>query len=222
MTIDMLGNKKSVKQMLAIRAPEVPLIPGYTGDNQDLKHLKEQAIKVGFPLLLKAAAGGGGKGMRVVERDDQLDDSISSVQTEAKNSFGSGVLLLERYFASCRHVEIQILGDMHGTVVHLGERECSIQRRHQKVIEESPSPIMTSDLRARMGAAAVAIAKLSNYVGVGTCEFLVDEHLNFYFLEVNTRLQVEHRVTEKVFGVDLVECQIRVAEGINSWTDLAS
>jgi acetyl/propionyl-CoA carboxylase alpha subunit len=212
-TIDMLGNKQLVKQMLTTRAPDVPLIPGYNGDNQEREHLKEQALRVGFPLLLKAAAGGGGKGMRVVDEPSQLDEFISSVQTEAKNSFGNDVLLLERYFVSCRHIEIQIFGDTHGNVIHLGERECSIQRRHQKIIEESPAPGMSAELRARMGAAAVRIGKLANYVGAGTVEFLLDDQNNFYFLEVNTRLQVEHRVSEKTAGADLVRCQIRVAEG---------
>ncbi|MEM9521197.1 MAG: biotin carboxylase N-terminal domain-containing protein [Actinomycetota bacterium] len=202
--IDSMGDKIAAKR-LAIEAgvPTLPSSEDLAGD--DL---------VGYPLLVKAAAGGGGKGMRIVESADQLSDAVASAQREALGGFGDDTVFLERYVASSRHVEIQILGDAHGTIVHLGERECSIQRRHQKIIEESPSPVVDGDMRAAMGDAAVALARQMGYESAGTVEFLVDDRTReFFFLEVNTRLQVEHPVTEEVTGIDLVREQLRIAGG---------
>lgn len=206
-----MGSKKAAKEL--VQKIGVPLVPGYNGEKQDIDVLAAEAKKIGFPVLIKAAMGGGGKGMRIVNAEKDLISSIEAAKREAEKSFGDGTLILEKYFTSVRHVEIQIIGDNHGNHFHLYERECSIQRRHQKIIEESPSVVLTSDLRKRMGASAVAIAKALNYTSVGTVEFIVDEQLNYYFLEVNTRLQVEHPVTEMVTELDLVELQIRIAEG---------
>jgi len=210
-TIRLLGDKLLAREA-ALKA-NLPVVPGadiaYDDDNIAL----DTARTIGFPILVKAAAGGGGKGMRVVESEELFSEALTSASHEAKSAFGDGRVFIEKYLAKPRHVEIQILCDEHGKCIHLGERECSIQRRHQKVIEESPSPIMTEELRERMGHAAVDIAKVSGYVGAGTVEFLVDQDLSFYFLEVNTRLQVEHPVTELVTGVDLVKEQVAVAEG---------
>jgi Acetyl/propionyl-CoA carboxylase, alpha subunit len=191
----------------------VPLVPGYHGEEQDLDTLMAEAKKVGFPLLIKASAGGGGKGMKVVEDEAGLKDGIASAQREAKASFGDEKVLIERYLATPRHVEIQVFADTHGHCVHLFERDCSIQRRHQKVVEEAPAPGLTQATRDAMGAAAVRAAKAIDYTGAGTVEFLLDTDGSFYFMEMNTRLQVEHPVTEAITGLDLVEWQLRVAAG---------
>ena len=209
--IGLLGDKLAARAC-AIEAG-LPVVPGATIDGASAEEALAIATKVGFPVLVKAAAGGGGKGMRVVRSADMLEESLKTAASEAKSAFGDGRVYLEKYLERPRHIEIQILCDMHGNGIHLGERECSIQRRHQKVIEESPSPVMTPELRERMGMASVNIAKRAGYVGAGTCEFMVDQDLSFYFLEVNTRLQVEHPVTEMVTGVDLVKEQIAIAEG---------
>jgi 3-methylcrotonyl-CoA carboxylase alpha subunit len=206
-----MGLKREAKQ--TARQANVPVIPGYDGAEQGEGRLAEEAQRVGFPLLIKASAGGGGKGMRVVRSSSELSGAIAAARREAEASFGDGTLLIERYVDRPRHVEIQILGDQQGTVVHLFERECSIQRRHQKIIEESPSTALDPALRERMGAAAVAIAQAIGYHNAGTVEFIVDPEGRFYFLEVNTRLQVEHPVTEAVTGLDLVREQIRIARG---------
>ncbi len=195
-----------------MRAAGVPTVPGYAGGGAAADYAVA-AHQIGYPVLVKAAAGGGGKGMRIVRAASELSDSLASAQREAANAFGDGSVFLERYLESAHHVEFQIFGDQHGNVVHLFERECSIQRRHQKIIEESPSPLMDSELRAQMGAAAVAAARAVNYVNAGTVEFIVDAERHFYFLEMNTRLQVEHPITEWVTGLDLVKLQIRVAAG---------
>jgi acetyl/propionyl-CoA carboxylase alpha subunit len=189
------------------------LAPASTQTADEIKLAKKTASEIGFPVLIKAAAGGGGKGMRIVEKEADLEAALKTAASEATSAFGDKRVYIEKYIARPRHIEIQILADTHGNVVHLGERECSIQRRHQKVIEESPSAVVDTDLRLRMGDAAVAIARESGYVGAGTVEFLVDEDLNFYFLEVNTRLQVEHPVTEMVTGIDLVQEQFKIAAG---------
>jgi len=206
-----LGDKLEARRT-ALKA-KLPVVPGAEFDNSDSKNVNSIAEEVGYPVLIKAAAGGGGKGMRVVESEDKLSESIESAIREAGSAFGDGRVYLEKFVVKPRHVEIQILADMYGHAVYLGERECSIQRRHQKVIEESPSPIITPELRRKMGEAAVNIVRESKYVGAGTVEFLVDQNLNFYFLEVNTRLQVEHPVTEMVTGIDIVREQFRIAEG---------
>ncbi len=210
-TIALLGDKLEARKM-AIKA-NLPLVPGAEFDNSNISEVESIAEKIGYPVLIKAAAGGGGKGMRVVEDKEKLSESIKSAIREATSAFGDGRVYLEKYVIKPRHVEIQILADMYGSAIYLGERECSIQRRHQKVIEESPCPIMTPELLKKMGEAAVNIVKESKYVGAGTVEFLVDKDLNFYFLEVNTRLQVEHPVTEMVTGIDIVREQFRIAEG---------
>lgn len=209
--IELMGSKRLSK--IAMIEAGVPCIPGYEGGEQSLEHLTEQGQKIGFPLMVKASAGGGGRGMRLVETADDLSAALATARSEAENAFGSGELILERAVIAPRHVEVQVFGDTHGNVVYLFERDCSIQRRHQKVVEEAPCPVMTDDLRQRMGEAAVAAAKSCNYVGAGTVEFLLDSNGNFYFLEMNTRLQVEHPVTELITGLDLVEWQLRVANG---------
>ncbi|MFQ6008894.1 MAG: acetyl-CoA carboxylase biotin carboxylase subunit [Candidatus Zixiibacteriota bacterium] len=210
-TIRLLGDKLAARET-ALRAG-LPIIPGAEIGSHDQDAVHGIAEKIGYPVLVKAAAGGGGKGMRVVQSPEGLDEALASASREAASAFGDGRVYLEKFLVRPRHIEFQILCDRHGNCIHLGERECSIQRRHQKVIEESPSPIMTPELRERMGAAAVNMAKKSGYVGAGTVEFLVDERRSFYFLEVNTRLQVEHPVTEMVTGLDLVKEQIHIAEG---------
>lgn len=206
-----MGSKIEAKKIM--QANGVPTIPGYQGDDQSEATIKQEAIKIGFPVLLKASAGGGGKGMRIVRAENELDKAIQAAKNEAKNSFGDDTLLIEKYFDSSRHIEFQIFGDKHGNAVHLYERECSIQRRYQKVVEESPSPFLLNETRNKMGASAVAACKAIQYDNAGTIEFIVDNQQNYYFLEVNTRLQVEHPVTEMVTGLDLVEWQIVVAEG---------
>jgi len=210
-TIALLGDKLAARKT-AIQAG-LPVVPGAEFDNKDLNTVAKKAAEIGYPVLIKAAAGGGGKGMRVVKSESSLTESVESAIREAGSAFGDGRVYLEKYLEKPRHIEIQILTDSHGKAVYLGERECSIQRRHQKVIEESPSPIVSRELRQRMGEAAVNIARKSGYLGAGTVEFLIDQNLNYYFLEVNTRLQVEHPVTEMVTGIDLVREQIRIAEG---------
>jgi len=211
-TIKLLGDK-IVARKTAVKAG-LPVIPGVEIDGNRLKEAIKQAEKIGFPILIKATAGGGGKGMRIVKSKKDFEESVRRASSEAKSAFGDGRVFIEKYLERPRHIEIQILCDQFGNAIHLGERECSIQRRHQKLIEESPSPIMTDKLRQQMGEAAVKIAKRSNYVGAGTVEFMYDERKrSFYFLEVNTRLQVEHPVTEMVTGIDLVKQQIAIAEG---------
>ncbi|KAF1697656.1 acetyl/propionyl/methylcrotonyl-CoA carboxylase subunit alpha [Pseudoxanthomonas koreensis] len=206
-----MGSKAGAKQLMATAGG--PVVPGYNGEDQSLATLSREAARTGFPLMVKAAHGGGGKGMRVVHRLDDFVPALESCQREARNAFGRDRVLLERYVATPRHIEIQVFGDAHGEVIHLNERECSAQRRYQKVLEESPSPFLTPELRAAMGQAAVAAARAIGYVNAGTVEFIVDADGNFYFMEINTRLQVEHPVTEMVTGLDLVEWQLRVAAG---------
>ncbi|MBC7842320.1 MAG: acetyl-CoA carboxylase biotin carboxylase subunit [Gemmatimonadaceae bacterium] len=203
---------KTAARTLAVAAG-VPVVPGTTSALRDAVEAREVAETFGYPVLLKAAAGGGGKGMRVVHSADELHDALASAQREALNAFGDDAVYVEKYIDGPRHVEIQVLGDTHGTMLHLGERECSVQRRHQKMIEEAPSIAVTPELRARMGATAVAAARAAGYVNAGTCEFLLDRNGNYYFLEMNTRIQVEHPVTELVTGIDLVQWQIRIAGG---------
>ena len=206
-----MGSKREAKALVSKAG--VPVIPGYDGADQNPKVLAAQAVEVGFPVLLKASAGGGGKGMKLVREEAGLADAIASAAREGESSFGDGTLLVEKYIDNPRHVEIQILGDSHGNLIHLNERECSIQRRHQKVIEEAPSPALDAALRKQMGEAAVLCGKAIAYENAGTVEFIVAPDRSFYFLEVNTRLQVEHPVTECLTGLDLVEEQIRVAQG---------
>jgi len=209
--IALMGDKARAKARMLEAG--VPCLPGYQGDAQDDASFGAAAEEVGYPLLVKAAAGGGGRGMRRVGAADELEAALSGARSEAENAFGDGRLLLEKLVERARHVEVQVLADAHGTVLHLGERECSAQRRFQKVIEEAPSPAVDAELRQRMGQAAVAAAQAIGYVGAGTVEFLLGEDGAFYFLEMNTRLQVEHPVTEMAYGVDLVELQLRVAAG---------
>ena len=209
--IELMGSKRLSK--IAMIEAGVPCVPGYEGDRQDIDFLAEQAKKVGFPLMVKASAGGGGRGMRLVHQESDLLESLNTARSEAENAFGSGELIIEKAVIAPRHVEIQVFGDTHGNYVYLFERDCSIQRRHQKVVEEAPCPVMTPELRQKMGEAAVAAAQSCQYVGAGTVEFLLDSSGEFYFLEMNTRLQVEHPVTEMITGLDLVEWQLRVANG---------
>jgi len=209
--ISALGDKVRAKELA--RAAGVPVLPGYEGPVDDPETVAAAASKVGFPLLIKAAAGGGGRGMRVVRDPADLSEALESAAREAKGAFGSSTVFMERLVDPARHVEVQILADTHGHVIHLGERECSVQRRYQKIIEESPSPAVDPALRERMGAAAVSLAKQAGYVGAGTVEFLLGPDGEFFFLEVNTRLQVEHPVTELVTGLDLVDLQFAVAMG---------
>src|SRR5215470_19256417 len=191
----------------------VPVVPGSTAPFPSAAEARAYAEKIGFPVMLKAAGGGGGKGMRRVERTAEFDSAFRAAQSEALNAFGNDAVYLEKYLEEPHHVEIQVFADQYGNTIHLNERECSAQRRHQKVVEETPSPILTPELRAKMGAVAVQAARAVKYVGAGTVEFLVDVHRNFYFLEMNTRLQVEHPITEWVLGQDLVAWQIKVAQG---------
>ena len=206
-----MGNKAAAKRRMIDAG--VPCVPGYQGADQSDGHLEKEARKISLPVMVKAAAGGGGRGMRLVEVESDLVEAIRTARTEAESAFGSGELILEKAVVDARHVEIQVFADGHGNVVHLGERDCSVQRRHQKVIEEAPSPAVDVDLRRRMGAAAVAAAQAIGYRGAGTVEFLLGGDGAFYFLEMNTRLQVEHPVTEAITGLDLVEWQLRVARG---------
>jgi len=209
--IRVMGSKLAAKE--AVKAYNIPMVPGIDQAITDVSKAKEIAKKIGFPILIKASAGGGGKGMRVVNVEADLESQMNRAISEATSAFGDGSVFIEKYVASPRHIEIQVMADTYGNVVHLFERECSVQRRHQKVVEEAPSAVLTPELRAQMGEAAVKVAKACDYVGAGTVEFLLDDALNFYFLEMNTRLQVEHPVTELISQTDLVELQIRVARG---------
>jgi pyruvate carboxylase subunit A len=209
--IKIMGSKLAAKD--AVKDYGIPMVPGIDKAITDVNKAKKIGKEIGFPILIKASAGGGGKGMRVVEKESDLESQMKRAISEATSAFGDGSVFIEKYVASPRHIEIQIMADTHGTILHLFERECSIQRRHQKVVEEAPSSVVTPELRAKMGEAAVKVAEACNYVGAGTVEFLLDENHNFYFLEMNTRLQVEHPVTELITGMDLVELQIRVARG---------
>jgi acetyl-CoA carboxylase biotin carboxylase subunit len=209
--MEVMGDKLSAKG--AAKKYNIPMVPGTEGAVSDVEEAKRVALEVGLPILIKASAGGGGKGMRIVERIEELAEQMERAISEAVSSFGDGAVFIERYVAGPRHIEIQVLADNHGNVVHLFERECSIQRRHQKVVEEAPSAILTPELRAAMGKSACDVARSCNYSGAGTVEFLVDENRNYYFLEMNTRLQVEHPVSEMITGVDLVKEQINVARG---------
>ena len=209
--IRVMGDKLDAKQ--AVKAFNVPMVPGTDEAIENVDEGKKIAAKIGYPVLIKASAGGGGKGMRVVERDADFREQFDRAVSEAKSSFGNGAVFIEKFVQQPKHIEIQILADAHGNVIHLNERECSVQRRHQKVIEEAPSAAVDAQLRAKMGESAINVAKSCNYEGVGTVEFLLDKDKNFYFLEMNTRLQVEHPVTEQITGLDLVEEQIKVARG---------
>ncbi|WP_298248291.1 acetyl-CoA carboxylase biotin carboxylase subunit [uncultured Christiangramia sp.] len=209
--IKVMGSKLAAKD--AVKAYDIPMVPGIDEAITDTEKAKSIGRDIGFPILIKASAGGGGKGMRVVEKEENLEDQMKRAISEAESAFGDGSVFIEKYVSSPRHIEIQVLSDTHGNYLHLFERECSVQRRHQKVVEEAPSVVLDDDLRAKMGEAAVKVAKACDYVGAGTVEFLFDENRNFYFLEMNTRLQVEHPVTEYITGVDLVEQQIRIARG---------
>lgn len=210
-SIEMMGSKIAAKQ--AAKKFGVPMVPGTEDPISDVAEAKAIATRIGFPILIKASAGGGGKGMRVVENESELESQMNMAKSEALSAFGNDDVFIEKYVGAPRHIEIQLIGDMHGNYVYLFERECSIQRRHQKLIEEAPSSCLTPDIRKAMGECAVAVARSCNYHGAGTVEFLVDENLNFYFLEMNTRLQVEHCVTEMITGIDLVKEQINVARG---------
>ncbi|MBC6612913.1 acetyl-CoA carboxylase biotin carboxylase subunit [Hymenobacter sp. BT507] len=209
--MEMMGDKLSAKQ--AAKAYNIPLVPGTEEAITDVAAARQIATEVGYPILIKASAGGGGKGMRVVSADAEFAEQMQLAVSEATSAFGDGAVFIEKYIGAPRHIEIQVLGDEHGNIVHLFERECSIQRRHQKVIEEAPSSVLTPELRAAMGRTAVEVARACQYTGAGTVEFLLDEQHNFYFLEMNTRLQVEHPVTELITGLDLVKEQIKVARG---------
>ncbi len=210
-SIELMGSKLAAKA--AVAKFNVPLVPGTSEPISDIKAAKKISKEIGYPILIKASAGGGGKGMRVVETEADFENQMERAVSEATSAFGDGSVFIEKYVTQPRHIEFQIFGDQHGNVVHLFERECSIQRRHQKVIEEAPSSILTPALRKQMGEAAVNVAKAAKYYNAGTVEFIVDENKNFYFLEMNTRLQVEHPVTELITGLDLVKLQIKIAEG---------
>lgn len=209
--ISVMGSKLAAKA--AVSKYDVPLVPGTDEAITDVNEAKKIAKEIGYPILIKASAGGGGKGMRIVEDEKDFEEQMDRAVSEAKSAFGDGAVFIEKFITSPKHIEFQILGDQHGNIVHLFDRECSVQRRHQKVIEEAPSAVLTDEKRKAMGEAAIGVAKACNYFGAGTVEFIVDEHLNFYFLEMNTRLQVEHPVTEEITGIDLVKEQIKVAEG---------
>ncbi|MFS4481417.1 acetyl-CoA carboxylase biotin carboxylase subunit [Hyunsoonleella sp. 2307UL5-6] len=209
--IKVMGSKLAAKD--AVKAYNIPMVPGIDEAVKDIEKAKIIAKEIGFPILIKASAGGGGKGMRVVEKEQDLQSQMKRAISEATSAFGDGSVFIEKYVSSPRHIEIQIMADSHGTILHFFERECSIQRRHQKVVEEAPSSVLTPELREKMGQAAIKVAKSCDYLGAGTVEFLLDANHNFYFLEMNTRLQVEHPVTEIISGIDLVELQIKVARG---------
>lgn len=210
-SIRMMGDKLAAKD--AVKNYNIPMVPGVDRAVTNPKEAAEIAREIGFPILIKASAGGGGKGMRIVEQEKDVEEQMARAISEATSAFGDGSVFVEKYITSPRHIEIQVLADSHGNIIHFFERECSIQRRHQKVVEEAPSSILTPELREKMGQAAIKVAKSCDYLGAGTVEFLVDKNLNFYFLEMNTRLQVEHPVTELISGVDLVELQIKIARG---------
>lgn len=209
--IKIMGSKLAAKE--AVKQYDIPMVPGIDKAITDIEKAKTIAQDIGFPVLIKASAGGGGKGMRIVEKASDLESQMKRAISEATSAFGDGSVFIEKYVDSPRHIEIQVMADTHGNIIHLFERECSIQRRHQKVVEEAPSSVLTPEIREKMGEAAVKVAKACDYIGAGTVEFLLDAHLNFYFLEMNTRLQVEHPVTEFITNTDLVELQIRVACG---------
>ncbi len=209
--IEVMGDKLAAKN--AVSGYDIPMVPGVNHAVTEIDEAKEIAHEIGYPVLIKASAGGGGKGMRVVEHAEELESQMKRAMSEAQSAFGDSSVFVEKYIGSPRHIEIQILGDQHGNILYLFERECSIQRRHQKVIEEAPSAVVTPEKRKQMGEAAVAVAKACGYYGAGTVEFIVDENLDFFFLEMNTRLQVEHPVTEEITGIDLVKEQIFIAEG---------
>lgn len=209
--IEMMGNKLAAKE--AVKDYDIPMVPGTEDAITDIEEAKKIATSIGFPILIKAAAGGGGKGMRIVEKEADFTSQINRAISEAVNAFGDGAVFIEKYVTKPRHIEIQVMADSHGNIVYVFERECSIQRRHQKVVEEAPSAVLTPELRKKMGEAAVKVAKACDYLGAGTVEFLLDDQHNFYFLEMNTRLQVEHPVSEIIAGLDLVELQIKVAQG---------
>ena len=213
--MDAMGDKANAKKTMV--SAGVPVVPGSDGVVPNIDEAKKICSEIGYPVMVKASAGGGGRGIRLVEREEDLEAQYTAAQQEALQFFGNDEVYIEKFIVNPRHVEIQLLADEHGNVVHLGERECSLQRKNQKVLEESPSPIMTPDLRERMGSAAVAAAKVSGYQNAGTIEFLVDSDRNFYFMEMNTRIQVEHPVTELVTGIDLVKAQIRIAAGEQLW-----
>lgn len=210
--MEVMGNKLAAKA--AVAGYDIPMVPGTDEAVEDIQEAAKIADGIGFPVLIKAAAGGGGKGMRIVNRKEDFEEQLERAVSEALSSFGDGSVFIERYVTSPRHIEFQILADSHGNFVHVFERECSVQRRHQKVIEEAPASPVDEDLRKRMGEAAINVARSCNYLGAGTVEFLLDENLDFYFLEMNTRLQVEHPVSEMIAGVDLVEEQINIARGL--------
>lgn len=210
-SIRVMGSKLAAKE--AVSKYDIPLIPGSKGAIEDPKKAIEIANEIGYPILIKASAGGGGKGMRIVEKKEDLEEQMGTAISEAKSAFGDGSVFIEKYVQQPRHIEIQVIADKKGNTVHLFERECSIQRRHQKVIEEAPSSLLTTEIREKMGQAAINVAKSCGYYNAGTVEFVMDDKMNFYFLEMNTRLQVEHPVTELITGVDLVKEQIHVAEG---------
>lgn len=210
-SIEIMGNKVAARQAAA--QYHIPMVPGTEEAIKDIPLAKRKALEIGYPILIKASAGGGGKGMRIVESEHEFETQMQRAISEAESAFGDGSVFIEKYLSSPRHIEIQILGDQSGNFVHLFERECSIQRRHQKVIEEAPSAVITDEKRKAMGEAAIKVAKACNYYSAGTVEFIMDEHLDFYFLEMNTRLQVEHPVTELITGKDLVREQILIADG---------
>jgi propionyl-CoA carboxylase alpha chain len=210
-SMEVMGDKLSAKQ--AVKSYNVPLVPGVDEAISDVPAAKKIAAEVGYPILIKASAGGGGKGMRLVQNEAEFEEQMTLAQNEARSSFGDDAVFIEKFVDQPRHIEIQVFADQHGNAVYLFERECSVQRRHQKVVEEAPSAVLTPALRQQMGEAAVVVCKACNYEGAGTVEFLIDAKLDFYFLEMNTRLQVEHPVTEEITGLDLVEWQVRVARG---------
>ena len=209
--IRVMGSKLAAKE--AVKDYNIPMVPGLDEAITDVEAAKKTAVEVGFPILIKASAGGGGKGMRVVENEAEFESQMNRAISEATNAFGDGSVFIEKYIGSPRHIEIQVMADSHGNILYLFERECSIQRRHQKVVEEAPSAVLTPELRKKMGEAAVLVAKSCDYLNAGTVEFLLDDNNNFYFLEMNTRLQVEHPVTEIITQIDLVEMQIKIARG---------
>ncbi|GAB3890576.1 acetyl-CoA carboxylase biotin carboxylase subunit [Larkinella knui] len=210
-SIEVMGSKLAAKA--AVASYNIPMVPGTPEAITDRDDAKKTAARIGYPILIKASAGGGGKGMRIVEQEADFDEGMNRAVSEATSAFGDGSVFIEKYVTSPRHVEIQVLGDQHGNIIHLFERECSVQRRHQKVVEEAPSSVLTPEIRAEMGRCAVEVARACGYYGAGTVEFIVDDQLNFYFLEMNTRLQVEHPVTEQITGIDLVKQMIFIAEG---------
>ncbi|MCB9256519.1 MAG: acetyl-CoA carboxylase biotin carboxylase subunit [Chitinophagales bacterium] len=209
--MEIMGSKLAAKE--AVAKYNTPLVPGTEEAITDIELAKKRAVEIGFPILIKASAGGGGKGMRIVENVEEFEEQMNRAISEAVSAFGDGAVFIEKYVLGPRHIEIQVLADKHGNIVYLFERECSIQRRHQKVIEEAPSAVLTPELRKKMGEDAVNVARSCNYVGAGTVEFLLDAHRNYYFLEMNTRLQVEHPVSELITGIDLVKEQVKVARG---------